>query len=305
MKNKLLALILSTILVMSLMLVAAPAVSAAYGETINLAGVKANQRGDGYFWDNMKSVLTLDGFELSTSEDFGLKLPAGATVELVGTNKISGGLYGLGCPGSVTFTGSGSLTVEGGKYAIYSYTDNTNHKLRFDGGKITLKGGTSALFSEKASVSITASTLTLSADNGYALDARAITATGGKLTSNATLHSTHEISLSGIELEVSGKSGTALVSDNLLKLENVKILAGSDSSSLSSVEAYNGESFLQTVPVSEGARDSILFGEGTPITVDYLLLASAVVLIGCALVLPIIHRKNKVKKMYASLNEGK
>ncbi len=302
MKNRIFSLILSVALLITLALFALPASGAAYGETLNLANVQANQKGDGYFWNNMTSTLTLDGFELSTSADFGMKLPEGATVELVGTNKISGGKYGIGCPGSVTFTGNGTLVAEGGTYAVYSYTANENHKLRFDGGKLFLKGGVDAVFSESAVISVTGSSLELKAGDGHGIKGRVIASTGGSVVSDAPIHATHEVSISRTEIEVSGRGKAAITSDNILKLENVKILTGSNADSLNEKDVYSGEVFLQTVPISESARGSILFGEGTPITVDYLLLTAAVILIACALVLPILHRKNKVKKMYASLS---
>jgi hypothetical protein len=57
--------------------------------------------------------------------------------------------------------------------------------------------------------------------------------------------------------------------------------------------------------MKKGARGSLLFGDSVPITVDYLMLTAAVILTGCAVVLPILRKRAKVKKLYADLEAEK
>ena len=113
-----------------------------------------------------------------------------------------------------------------------------------------------------------------------------------------TLSAEHLLSVDRAGVKVFSKSA-ALVSGNLLKLDNVKLKTGTAKDSLGAAEEYNGENAIVTEPMKKGARGSIVFGDGVPITVDYLMLTAAVILVGCAVVLPILRKRAKVKKLYA------
>ncbi|MBR3639189.1 MAG: hypothetical protein IKN50_01135, partial [Clostridia bacterium] len=60
----------------------------ALGETIDLSYVRQNESGQGYRWDNINDVLYLTDLKLSTAADFGIKLPAGATVVVEGDCRV-------------------------------------------------------------------------------------------------------------------------------------------------------------------------------------------------------------------------
>ena len=276
-----------------------------YGETLNLANVKQHEKGRGYYWDNRKKILTLDGFNLSTSSDLGLKLPENATVELVGTNRISASKYALSFTGNVTFTGKGTLIIDSGDVGIYSYSSNTAHKIRLNGGKLNVNGDRYAILSEKSEISVTGGTLEVSSDSGTSVMCRVFGATGGTITSSGTIHATHQILINAANVEASAENAPALLSDNLFSLEYVKLSCGDSASVSAGVEIYNGESYVSTEAVSKGPRSSILFGEGTPITVDYILLALSVLLFSGAIVVPILVKRAKTKRLYEELAVSK
>lgn len=275
--------------------------SAEHTGTINLSNAKEHMRGEGYFWDNREKVLTLDGFSLATSEDFGLKLPDNATVKLVGTNRIKAGKYALSSMGSINFIGSGTLILESEGTGLYSYSNNPNHRVRISDGTLKITGKTQAVLSENAEFTVTGGKL----ETVGGINCRTFSVLGGKVYSDGAIHASHLIKISCADVEAFAKDAPALVSDNLFVTEYIKMHVGNEADSLDEAEDYDGESFFTSTATSKGPRASIIFGEGTPITVDYLILGGAVVLVALALVLPIVIKKNKTRKMYESLEAAK
>jgi len=298
-KAVILTLILSMLIVPSMCL----GVSAAeINTTVNLAYVKQHVNGDGYYWDNVKKVLTLNDLNINTDDAWGLRLPEGATIELKGTNTIKSGKYALGCPGNVTVTGNGKLILESGEHAIFVHTENESHKFRVFGGEIIAKGNTTGFYSEHSEFSMTGGKVEFSSNGDYAVNSRVFSMTGGKVTVDGTLRTTHLLRLNESELTVSDDK-KALETVNLFEYDNIKLTVGDAVSSLSEAKSYKGEKCFKSVPVPSGPRDSILFGEGTPITVDYILLGCTLLAVASLIVVPVVIKKRKVKKMYASLGK--
>ena len=79
--------------------------------TVNIAAATKNQTGEGYYWHNPSSTLTLSGLNIETSDAYGLKLKANSTVILEGDNYISASKAALYCAGTVVIKGSGTLTL--------------------------------------------------------------------------------------------------------------------------------------------------------------------------------------------------
>lgn len=275
--------------------------SAATDSTLNLADAQKNLRGDGYEWNNPDRILTLTDLEIATADDFGLKLPDNCTVILKGNSTIKASRFGVGAQGSVVFKGDGSLTVEADEAALYNYSYSDNHKLRFGDGSITLKAGT-ALLADRAEVSMTGGKLTLISTEDTAADTRVLSISGGTLNASGSLMATHMISIDRASVTVNA-DGCALVSDNILKTENVKLSVGQSAESLSAADSYDGERSIVTTPEKKAARASIIFGEGTPITVDFALLVAAVLLVAAAVVVPMLRRRARVRRLYSELDE--
>ncbi|MBQ8523441.1 MAG: hypothetical protein IJ457_02330 [Clostridia bacterium] len=303
MQKRLIMRVLALVVSAMLFVMCSVAVSAAVDNTLNLANAKKNLRGDGYEWNNPDRILTLNDLDIDTSDDFGLKIPDNCTVVLKGKNTVKAAKFGLGVPGSVTFEGDGELTIEAGSAAVYNYSYSNNHKMRFGAGSYSFSAET-AILADRAEISVTGGSLELHSTGDVAVDARVFSVSGGTVDALGAISADHLIDIDRADVTVSAK-GAALVSGNMLKLENVKLSVGASHDSLASADEYNGESVVKTVLIKKGARASILFGENVPITVDYALLAAAVLLIGCAVVLPILRKRAKVKKLYESLEAEK
>ncbi|MCQ2455891.1 MAG: carbohydrate-binding domain-containing protein [Clostridia bacterium] len=294
--KKVLCLFITAIITLSLCLT----VSAVYEGTVNLAKADRNLSGDGYYWSNTEDTLTLEGLDIVTGDDFGMKIPAGARVIVNGTNRIKAGKYGIGCPGNAIFEGDGKLIIEAADGGIYSYSTNANHKILFTGGTYEITAGTGIL-ADCADVSLTGGTFAINSAD-YAVSAATVSVTGGSVGTGSSLHASHLLVIDRAEIEVTSPLG-ALLSDNLLEIRNVKLMAGDSLDSLEEKEFYEGEMTVRTKPLKMGVRRSVLFGDEYPITLDYALLAAAIVLIVCAVVLPILRKKRKTKKMLENLNK--
>lgn len=103
-------------------------------------------------WDG--NTLTLNGVNLTAADPIAVKLPAGATIDLIGDNTITGGgsssehCYGIYAAGNLTIQGSGTLTVTGGdttnsnySYGIYADSNVTIESGTVTGGTVTANGG--------------------------------------------------------------------------------------------------------------------------------------------------------------------
>lgn len=299
------ALMAAVLMMMFIPMVGVDVSATIYAETVNLAYADQHVSGNGYYWDNVKKILTLDNLEIDTEDDFGIRLPDNATIELKGTSRITAGKYALGCPGNVTVKGNGSLILESGEAAIFVHSRNDAHKFRVFSGSITAKSKNHALVSESAEISVTGGKTELISESSVAVSCRVFAVTAGSVKAEGAIHATHLIRVNEAEVEAFSKDGAALKSDNLYEFDNMKLLAGNDSSDLKEKESYNGEKYFTSVPVSKGPRSSILFGEGTPITVDYVLLALAIVLTAAVIALPIIRKRIKTRKLYEALEAEK
>lgn len=63
---------------------AAPASSGVIKETLDLTRPQKNISGEGYYWNNRENTLELNGINIDTDDEYGIKLIDGATVKLFG-----------------------------------------------------------------------------------------------------------------------------------------------------------------------------------------------------------------------------
>lgn len=90
----------------------------------------------GYTWDAQTKTLTLNNF--STNDGYINIVGSDVTVKLVGTNTLTSVTHGIMSNKTITFTGSGSLTVNSAECAIW--TEGNDANVSFDGtGTVTLK----------------------------------------------------------------------------------------------------------------------------------------------------------------------
>ena len=276
-------------LIFAAVLVFAALPASALGETVDLSYVRQNESGQGYRWDNRNDVLYLTDINLSTTADFGIKLPAGATVFVEGDCRVTANRYAISCLGSVTFKGTGKLTAEGGECGMYFYGTNRDHKILFLGGDYAVKGENTAIRSDGAELSFCGGKLSL--EGKTAVRGVDVTVSGCELTAAGA-----------IRASAFDENGPALYSDGRIGLENVRIEAGADGNSLSAADGYAGESAIRLTSTYKRVRTSVLFGEGTPGWVDTLVFIGAGVGVVAALTVPFAVKANKKRKLYAKLN---
>ena len=275
--------------------------ASALGETLDLSYVRQNESGEGYRWDNINDVLYLTSINLSTTSDFGIKLPAGATVVVEGNCRVTANRYAISCLGSVTFKGTGKLTAEGGECAMYFYSTNRDHKILFLGGTYDLKGEEQAIRSDGAELSFCGGILSLEGKtSAQGVD---VTVSGCEIEAGGTIRASHLLSVNGANISAFAENGPALVSDGRIALENVRIEVGADLNSLSDADSYEGQNAVRLASTYKRVRTSVLFGEGTPGWVDTVAFIAAGVGVAAALTVPFIVKANKKKKLQRRLGE--
>ncbi len=271
---------------------------------VSILNPKKNIRGEGYEWNNPDDILTLNGLNIDTADDYGLKIPDGATVILKGKNTIKASKAALYIGGNVIIKGSGSLTLEGGESGILLNSTKNDDKLSLISGSYTVKGGDFGIKAEFSKIYIAGADI--EADGGkYSINARELaTGTGTSITANGSVYTSYSMLLEATDISVSSKDeGAALISDGTLKINNMSISAGSAIDSAISVEKYSGEKALKAESTLDTGIKSIIFGDKYSVALDILVLGGAVVILSAAIILPIVIKKKKARAIAASLEK--
>lgn len=269
-----------------------------YKNTISLLGVRANVSGDGYSWNNYDNILTLDGITIETDDDYGLKILDGATVILKGTNYIKASKAAVFIEGKVIIKGSGTLVLEG-ENGIYCSSNDSTDRLTINGGKYEITSRSNGIVSDFHSVSITNSKVNISSKGGTAIKAKWLTV-GAKtaLTADSPLVGQDKLHIEGANVTLECDS-SALVSGNTITFSKLDLKTGSSASSLSAADSYASEAFVKTTSTYDDSRKSLLLGSGYSAAFDILILASVILVLSCAVVLPIVIKK---RKAYAAID---
>jgi|GEM_PF-536156 hypothetical protein len=271
-------------------------------ETVTLANVKKNQTGEGYYWDNINDVLTLNGLNIDTEDDFGLKLPDNATVVLVGSNSISASKAALVTTGNTIFKGSGSLTVISDGVGIM-LTDATElGKVSFLSGSYKISAGSDGISSEKVKLYISGGTMniTLAQGGSYAIKSRLVELNNSNITANGAIYSVDRMVINNVTLNLSVASGDALLTDAEFRVSNVVLKSGNSADSLttSSDSSYSGGGYVMTTPTYVEQKYSTVFGGTVPAWVDYIVFAGAAIGLTAVIALPlIIHRRKYLRRL--------
>lgn len=278
-------------------------------KTVDLTHIKMNDSGYGYTWDNMNDKLTLNNISLITSDDYGIRLPEGlmegCTVELIGDNYISAKTCAMTLSGSVTFTGSGTLTLVGGECGMWNYSQMPKHTVRFISGTYNITGGIDAVRSKTASLVFVDGNMNLTGqnDSGFGITGRSIKLVGGNIKSNSSLYASYQLAIDNANVEIdSGKAAVSVGELGTISFDDVKLISGWSKNKSQPVDFYNGDNYLLTDATGFKWGDSVIFGEALPKYVDYIVLFAAVISIGLVIGLPIIH-KNKKKKLALERSE--
>ena len=270
-------------------------------QTVNLATISKNARGDGFVWDNINDTLTLENLNINTADEFGMKLPKNATVILKGNNYITAASVGLVCTGQVTFEGSGTLSITAGDVGIDMTGVYTTHLARFRSGSVTVTAGKTAIRSGSAELSFMGSGihLTVNGADGKAVDGRTVNVSGGTLTANAGIYASNALNITTVNATVTASTGAALSCPNGIKMTKVDVSVGASADSLSKAEAYNGEQAVKLISAASAKKQSILFAEGVPAAVDYVVFTFVLIAVAALIAIPIYLKKKKTEKLIA------
>lgn len=126
--------------------------------------VTVNGATSGYTWDAQSKTLTLNNF--STDDGYINIVGSDVTINLIGTNTLTSLTHGIMSNSSITFTGSGNLTVNSEQCSIW--TEGNDAEVTFNGtGTITLKStGREAMFVD-GNITFNSGTVDATGANGY------------------------------------------------------------------------------------------------------------------------------------------
>lgn len=270
-------------------------------ETVNLSRPQKNMSGSGYYWDNRKDTLTLDGLYIDTTDDYGLRIPDGATVILKGKNYITASKAALTCAGSVNFKGSGSLILTSGDMGIYFYSTDDSTVARFLEGTYEITAAGDGIHSEYTSLSFVDGKMNISSASAdsFAINGRTVKLYGGSVTADNSIHAALTLDIQALSLRVeSGKA--ALSAGKTLSLNKVAVTAGSAASSMKQTEQYGGENCVSLKSTANTLGTSVLFGENVPKFVDILVILLLALLIAAGIAAPFLRSRQKAKKALAA-----
>lgn len=297
--KKFLSLILTLCAVFTMSVIILPdsanAAAEAVRKTVNIAGATKNERGPGYDWANRTDILTLEGLNIVTDDPYGLRLPNNCTVILKGDNYIKAAKYGVACSGTVVIKGSGTLTIDAGEIGIYLVSQDTSHKIRLIDGEYKIKAGKYGVFSDYADFSFVGKKMTIEVPEGAeAIMGRRVNLVGGSFTANASVNSSHELTVEGINLDIT--SSLPAFSAKILSIKDVALTSGG-----AAVEEYNGETSVEGKSTAVNARKSVVFGENVPGFVDYICLVILIIGVAAGIFGPAMLHKKKKKALYERL----
>lgn len=304
--KKILTLILTAALMFALSSLPVSA-KTVHKECISLLSVRQNVSGAGYKWDNYNSVLTLDGLNVDTTDEYGLKImdssPEVTTVVLKGINYIKASKAAIFIEGKVLFKGNGTLTLVGGENGFYCSSADPTDSLSIVGGTYKITSGEAGISSAFHQVAISGSKITVTTEGNVAISAQSLT-TGAKtvIKANGSLKGVSKLRIEGSTLTVES-STSALISDSPIVFSKLTLKAGDSISSLSNTE-YSGEKCIKTTSTFDGSLKSAIFGDNVPFFVDILVLIAVIGAVTAAVVVPIIVKKKKAQAAIAARDEA-
>jgi len=307
MKQRLLSRIAATALTLCMLfafasILAVPASAAVkITETVNLSLPKRNMSGHGYYWDNRQKTLTLDGLNIDTANEYGMKVTGGATIILKGKNYIKASKAALAIAGTVTFKGNGSLTLVSDDMGIYCYSTDDSTTIRFMSGTYNITAGGNGVHSTHTTLSFIDGVWDVTAENpeAYAINGRTLKLYGGKMTLRGAVHAALDLDVQALSLSVTAEK-PALTADKTLIIKDVAISAGASADALTDTAEYAGENCVRMKSVRKDTRTSIFFGENVPRIADYGALVLFLALTAAGIGVPFLRTRQKTKRALAA-----
>lgn len=301
--KRILSLIIALISVTALFTFAIPvSAKSVHKSTVNLIGINKNQSGSGYEWDNYYNTLTLNDLNIKTSDDYGFKIPDGATVVLKGDNVIEAKKAAIFIEAKVVFKGKGTLTLVS-ENGIFCSSADTTDSLSILGGTYRITSSGIGIVSDFHRVSFSNCEVTVNTFGDVAIKAQSITTSAKTvIKANGSLSGKDKIQIESSSITVNAK-GAALVSDKPVVFSNVTVKAGDSSKNLSVIDlekaSYEGQKSVKIVSKYDGQKKSLFFGDNVPRYVDIIVMVLGIGGVVCAVVLPVVYKKKKAKEAIA------
>lgn len=274
-------------------------------KSINLTNPRMNMTGAGYAWMNLDKTLTLDGLYIDTSDEYGMRIPDGATVILKGNNYIRAASYAMGIPGNVTFKGNGTLTLVGGDSGLYFYSTDDTTIARIMGGNFKITAGGVGIRSEYTTLSVTKGTFDIDvpAKDGVAILGRTLKLHGGKFTAQGPITASQNLEIRAANLSVAADRA-ALSANRKLTLKDVSLSVGATAGDLRKADSYNGENCIRVKSAANLLGESVLFGEAVPMFADILVIVALAALVAAGIGLPLLRAHRRSKRALAAAAEA-
>ncbi|MBP5255611.1 MAG: hypothetical protein J6Z80_01010 [Clostridia bacterium] len=299
MRFRRLRIIISSLLSVAFIISAAvPCSAAALSDGVSILNPKQNIHGTGYEWDNPHDTLTLTNLRIDTDDDFGLKVPDGATVILNGVNRISAKVAALYIGGKVTIKGDGRLILDGGEYGVFCNSSDRRAKLSIISGRYAVTAGKSGFYSAVEKISLSGKAEIDVSGGSFSFETVSL-----EITNGATVRAVGQIKssvsclISAANVNVTAPD-RAIISPSLV-IERVSVDAGEGHDN-----EYVSQASLITVSEWKYVRTSVLFGESVPAYVDLLIALGAAAAAALAIILPILLRKRKLRKIEEAKKAG-
>lgn len=274
-------------------------------KSVNLTNPRMNMSGAGYSWMNLDKTLTLEGLHIDTNDEYGMRIPDGATVILRGNNYIRATSYAMGIPGNVTFKGNGTLTLIGGDTGMYFYSTDDTTIARIMGGNFKISSGGVGIRSEYTTLSVTDGTFEIDVPvkNADAILGRTLKLHGGKFTAKGAITASQNLEIRAANLSVTADK-PALSANRKLSFNDVSLSVGNSESTLAKADSYNGECCVRIKSAANLLGESVLFGASVPMFVDILVIVVLAALVAAGIGLPLLRAHRKSQQALAAAKEA-
>lgn len=305
MKNKFQKAVSALLCVMILLLpfgtCASAAGKTALTESLDLAAAESNLKGAGYEWKNIEDTLVLNGINLVTEDSFGIHFRSDATtIKITGDNYISAKDHAILCRGSITFEGTGTLTLVSGDTAI-QLNAASSETIRFRSGSYDIKGNDYGIYSDTATVAIAGADMKIEGSKA-SIKAKNINMSSGSVNAVGTVSASDALTIASTSVTAVSGNAPALQGAKKLDINAKRVTAGETLEGLIEIERYGTEKAVKITASSSKSTRSTLFGERYPAFLDYLVFVLLILAIAALIGIPLFIRYRRTQKLIA-LNE--
>lgn len=280
------ALILAIVFVAALVPFSVYAKNETVTECVNLVNVQKNERGPGWDWANRYDIMTLSNLTIRTDDDYGIRLPADATVVLEGNNYIEASKAAVVCAGTTTFKGDGTLTLVSGDMGIFVNCSNERKTVSIVGGTYNITSANEGIRSLNVPFSAADCTMTIS--SAKAANCYSLALNGAKIDADCAFSCTYNLSVFDCSMTVKASEPAFSTEKGLISLNKVALTSGG-----SKIDEYTSQNEISMTGTAPHYTKSVLFGAGVHIWVDYVFVGAIAVIGGLAIFLKIHSQKKR------------